>query len=149
MNLTSAYKHQIPIQIRFSDVDRLNHVNNACYLNFFELGRVRYFNDVFNPDGNRNLIDWNTRGFVLARTEINHINPIFLNDEVYCYTKVIKLGNKSLTIQNLIVKKQNNELIECANGLGILVASDYENNVSIEIPDDWRKAVITFEGDLK
>ena len=43
----SDYKHFIPIQIRFSDVDRLNHVNNACYLNYFELGRVKYFNEVF------------------------------------------------------------------------------------------------------
>ncbi len=143
MSVTNSYKHQIPIQIRFVDIDRLNHVNNACYLSFFELGRVSYFNHVFN-----HLIDWNKSGFVLARTELDHINPIFLNDEVFCYTKVVKLGNKSLTIENLIVKKEKDTYIQCAKGIGVLVAFDYKNNVSIEIPDNWRNAVMAFEGDL-
>ena len=42
------FKHVTPIQIRFVDIDRLDHVNNACYLNFFELGRVKYFNLVLH-----------------------------------------------------------------------------------------------------
>jgi len=144
MSEMNSYKHHIPIQIRFVDIDRLNHVNNSCYLSFFELGRVSYFNHVFN-----NLIDWNKSGFVLARTELDHINPIFLNDEVYCYTKVVKLGNKSLSIENLIVKKVNDTYMHCAKGIGILVAFDYINNLSIEIPESWRNAVMKYEEDLK
>lgn len=134
------YKHQIPIQIRFVDIDKLNHVNNSCYLSFFELGRVNYFNEVF-----KNLIDWNKSGFVLARTEIDHILPIFLNDEVKCYTKVSKMGNKSLTVENLLTKKINGIESACASGIGVLVAFDYQTNFSIEIPDLWRKAINDFE----
>ena len=134
------YKHVIPVQLRFVDIDRLNHVNNACYLNFFELGRVRYFNEVLNS-----TIDWNKQGFILARTEIDHLAPVFLNDEVYCFTKVIKLGTKSLTIKNTVVKKENGTFIECANGIGILVAMNYLLNESIELPQTWRQLISQFE----
>jgi acyl-CoA thioester hydrolase len=134
------YKHSIPIQIRFADIDRLNHVNNACYLSFFELGRVHYFNAVLG-----NTINWHENGFVLARTEIDHIAPIFLNDEVFCCTKTIKMGNKSLTVKNTVLKRSGSELIECASGIGVLVAMDYIHNNSIEIPEAWRKLITSFE----
>lgn len=141
MTQNNIYKLQIPIQIRFNDIDRLDHVNNACYLSFFELGRVHYFKEVFDK-----IIDWSTQGFILARTEIDHLKPIFLYDEVYCYTRVIKMGNKSLTFENLIVKKEKDVLIECAKGIGVLVAMDYIKRETIEIPHEWKKSISEFEG---
>lgn len=134
------YKHIIPIQIRFSDIDRLNHVNNACYLNYFELGRVKYFNETL-----QNHINWNEKGFILARTEIDHIIPVLLNDEIYCCTKIIKIGTKSITFKNSVIKKLNNEMVECASGIGILVAMDYIKNISIEVPEKWAELFNQFE----
>lgn len=134
-----AFKHFTEIQIRFSDIDRLDHVNNACYLNYFELGRVRYFNAVLQR------IDWNKQGFVLARTEINHLQPLHLNDLVTCATRVASIGNKSLTMENKLFKLVAGEQIEVANGSGVLVASDYILKMPIEVPDAWRKAIATFE----
>ena len=134
------YKHCIPLQIRFCDIDKLNHLNNSVYHNFFELGRVNYFNQIF-----KDSINWDERGFVLARTEINHILPIFLNDTIYCFTKVIKLGTKSITLKNSICKFENNKLIESANGIGILVAMDYLKNESVDVPNEWRNAMQEIE----
>ncbi len=134
------YKHHIALQIRFCDIDKLNHLNNSVYHNFFELGRVTYFNQLF-----KNTINWNERGFYLARTEINHLLSIYLNDEIFCFTKVIKLGNKSITVKNSICKLQNNKLIECANGIGILVAMDFTKNQSTIVPTPWRTAMEGFE----
>lgn len=134
------YKHSIPLQIRFCDIDKLNHLNNSVYHNFFELGRVTYFNQLF-----KNTINWDERGFYLARTEINHLLSVYFFDEIFCFTKVIKLGNKSITVKNSICKIQNNKLIECANGIGILVAMDFTKNESVEVPLDWKKAMEIFE----
>jgi len=134
------YKHSIPLQIRFCDIDKINHLNNSVYHNFIELGRVKYFNEVF-----KDTINWDERGFVLARTEINHIIPIYINDEIFCFTKVIKIGTKSITIKNSICKLENNMLLECANGIGILVAMDYTKTESMEVPAEWRKAMDKFE----
>ena len=134
------FKHVTPIQIRFIDIDRLDHVNNACFLSYFELGRVKYFNQVLNKH-----IDWQQSGFVIVRTEIDHITPIYLLDEIYCFTKIIKIGTKSITIKNSLVRKNGDELIECANGIGILVSMDYINKVSIDMPDKWRELIEDFE----
>jgi acyl-CoA thioester hydrolase len=134
------YKHVIPIQIRFIDIDRLDHVNNACFLSYFELGRVKYFNLVLNKH-----INWNDSGFVIARTEINHITPIYLLDDLYCFTKIINIGTKSITIKNSLVKKVGDEFQEAANGIGVLVAMDYLNKVSVDMPVKWRQAIEEFE----
>lgn len=137
---TGIYKHSMPVQIRFSDIDRLNHVNNACYLNFFELGRVHYFNQVLGG-----VINWAESGFVLARTEIDYIEPLYLNDEIRCYTRVQKLGNKSLVVENTIVRLTKNGEVVSARGTGVLVAMNYLTNESIVLPEEWRKLISEFE----
>lgn len=134
------YKHIIPVQIRFCDIDKLNHVNNACYHNYVELGRVSYFNLVF-----KERINWKVQGFVLARTEMDHLLPVYLEDEIYCCTKVIALGNKSITLKNSIIKKTTAGMVECSAVKGILVATDYVNQVSIPLPDEWRRLLEEFE----
>jgi acyl-CoA thioester hydrolase len=132
-----GFNHQINIQIRFSDIDRLNHVNNACYLNYIELARVSYFNTVFNEH-----INWSKNGFVIARTELDYVEPIFLTDSLQCFTRVIKVGNKSLTIENSLVK---NKTIIAAKCIGILVAMDYEKNESKKVPNLWLELLNKFE----
>jgi acyl-CoA thioester hydrolase len=137
----SDYRHIIPIQIRFSDVDRLNHVNNACYHNYVELGRVQYFDTVL-----QDRVRWNTEGFMLARTEMDHIEQVYLTDEIYCCTRVYRFGNKSMGIRNSIIKRQGSEVVECAAVNAVLVAMDLQANVSIPVPEGWKKLIGKFEG---
>lgn len=134
------YKHIIPIQIRFCDIDKLNHVNNSVYHNYIELGRVTYSKEVL-----KDQINWDENGFILARTEIDHRIQVHLNDEIYCCTKVLGFGNKSIRFKNAIIKKEHNEFIECASVVGILVAMDYISNISIPVPGAWRKLIDGFE----
>lgn len=134
------YKHIIPVQIRFCDVDKLNHVNNSVYHNYVELGRVIYFKDVLKDE-----VNWDEIGFILARTEIDHLIQVHLNDDIYCCTKVMKFGTKSITFKNSIVKKENGQFIECASVTGILVAMDYVNNLSIAVPARWKELMTDFE----
>ena len=135
------YRHAIPIQVRFSDVDRLGHVNNACYHNYVELGRVHYFRQVLSKH-----VNWDEQGFVLARTEIDHIEQLYLNDDVLCYTRVFRFGTKSVGFHNAIVRNENGKLIECAAINAVLVAMDYRKNVSIPVPENWKKLIAGFEG---
>lgn len=136
----TSYKHKTPVQLRFSDIDRLNHVNNALYHTYIELGRVHYLNDVLNR-----TVDWEQRGFILARMEVDHLKPIFLGDEVFCFTKAIKLGTKSITLSNVIVKRVNSEMVLCANATSILVARDYQRDESITLPAEWRDLISRYE----
>ena len=44
METTSpAFRHTLPLQLRFNDIDLLGHVNNSVYFSFYDLGKARYF----------------------------------------------------------------------------------------------------------
>lgn len=134
------FKHSIPIQIRFNDIDKVNHVNNAVYHTYIELGRVHYFNVVFDR-----TVDWNNEGFVLARTEIDYRKPIFLRDTITCFTKFSSFKNKSFTMQSLIAKKTESGLEVCATALCTLVCMNFITQKSIDIPEAWKEKLLAFE----
>jgi hypothetical protein len=54
-------------------------------------------------------------------------------------------NRKSLNVENAILKKTNLGFDVCAEGMGILVAMDYIENASIQIPELWRTPILAFE----
>ena len=44
-NVEHLFKYKLKIQIRFKDIDKMGHVNNAIHLTYFETVRVEYFKD--------------------------------------------------------------------------------------------------------
>ena len=135
------YKHFTKIQIRFKDVDKQGHVNNANHLTYFEMGRVDYFKDVV-----RRKIDWNTTGRILARTEVDYKLPILLEDEVYCGTRIDSIGNKSFVVKHALVKQEGSSLHLLAHGRCTLVCMNYETRQTIAVPQEWREIISAFEG---
>lgn len=130
------YKHKTKIQIRFKDIDKLGHVNNANHITYFELARVDYFNAVADKGVK---IDWVNEGVILAKIEMEYKQPIFLEDEIYCYTWVSRMGSKSFDMSCSIVRLVNGQEIEAAKGLAIIVCFNYKTNQSIPIPDLWKE----------
>lgn len=139
MNFTK-FNHQTKIQIRFSDLDAFGHVNNAVFASYFEMARVNYFDDVL---GKR--INWKKNGMILAKNILEYNLPVFLKDNIICLSAVTRLGNKSIEIQNALIR-DNNVLV--ATGIGTLVCFDYEENKTIEILNEW-KTLICEKEDIK
>src|ERR1041385_4299494 len=98
----AKYQHSLPIQIRFVDIDRQGHVNNATILSYFELERVEFLNEVVGKDN-----DWDRRGLVIAHTEIDYLEPILLNDKIRAYSRLAHVGTKSFKVENVLVKERN------------------------------------------
>lgn len=136
----TKFNHQTKIQIRFSDLDAFGHVNNAVFASYFEMARVNYFDDVL---GKR--INWKKNGMILAKNILEYHLPVFLKDNIFCHTSVTRLGNKSIEIQNALIR-DNNVLV--ATGIGTLVCFDYEENKTIEILNEW-KTLICEKEDIK
>lgn len=126
---------RLPIQIRFSDVDSLGHVNNAFYLSYFELARM----ELFRISGLK--IDWRKTGIILARVEIDYVQPILLHDKVEVICTPGKTGNKSFELLYELISVRNNSLKTFSKGKSIQVCFDYERLQSVPIPEDWRKAL--------
>ncbi len=127
--------------VRFRDLDALAHVNNVVYLTYVEQARIGYFNTVI---GTRH--DWNKWGVLLARTEINYLKPIVLNDRVVVGLECVGIGNKSLEISfKIFVKKDGDEMEEVASGMNVLVCFDHVIHKSIPVPVEWKTAIEQFE----
>lgn len=129
----SIFKHKTPVQVRFVDVDKQGHVNNATILSYVETARVQFFHDVLGP-----TVNWNKTGVIIARTEINYFEPIFLEDKIFVTTTISKLGTKSFDMRNQVFKDGPGTPVLCSDCLSIFVCMDYENKQSINLPDDWR-----------
>ena len=128
------------LRVRYAETDRMGYAYYGNYATYFEVARVEYFKDVFAKD-----IDWQKTGMILAKTEIDYKAPIFLNDEVLCFTKVTQFGTKSFTIANAIVKKTNDTWELCAEGKSVIVCMNYVKKETTEIPQEWKDAVDKFE----
>lgn len=129
------YKHKTQIQIRFKDVDRLGHVNNANHITYFELARVEYFNALMGDM----KIDWESESLILAKIEMEYKQPILLEDKVFAYTWVSRIGSKSFDMACSIVREINGVEVEAAKGLAIIVCFNYKTNQSIAVPEEWKK----------
>src|SRR6218665_3121919 len=131
----NPYKHKTKIQIRFKDIDKLGHVNNANHITYFELSRVDYF-DALAEEGV--TIDWINEGVILARVEMEYLQPILLEDTLYVYTWVSRMGSKSFDMACSMVRMVNGVEVEAAKGLAGIVCFNYKTNQSILIPEKWK-----------
>ena len=134
------FKHKTLIQIRFKDIDALNHVNNANHITYLELARVKYFDDVVNEE-----VNWSEQGIILASISVDYKSPIYFKDKIYVYTKCTRLGNKSFDIAYSLVKEKDGKETVLATGSSVQVCFDYKKQATISIPESWRKKVEAFE----
>jgi acyl-CoA thioester hydrolase len=82
--------------IRFGDLDRQGHVNNAVFSTFFESGRVALLYDekygLITPGAS----------FVLAHLSIDFIDEIRWPGEVEIRTAIAAVGNSSLRVHQAL-----------------------------------------------
>ena len=138
----NLFKHKTPIDIRFVDLDAFGHVNNAHYLTYFENARVKYFDEIVDWK-----YDWSKQGIILAKAELDFIIPVHFKDEISVYTRCSRLGNKSFDLEYRIVRSFKNQEQLMADGVTVMVAYDYVENKSIEIPEEWKRALRKYEGE--
>jgi acyl-CoA thioester hydrolase len=135
------YKHKTKIKVRFSDLDAMQHVNNATYLSYLEEARIDYFNKLFNR--RKESLDFEA---VVGRIEINYIFPIVLGDKVEVFTRVSKLGNKSVDVEHIIAICKNSKFVKAATAVTKLVYYDYKAQTTMVIPVVEKEVISNFEG---
>jgi acyl-CoA thioester hydrolase len=141
MNDISNYKHKLKINVRFADLDAMQHVNNAAYLTYLEEARIDYFNTLFHR--NKERLDFEA---VVARIEIDYVHPIVLGDEVEVYTRISQLGHKSVNVEHIIAIKKDSGIIKAATSITKLVYYDYKSHNTMQIPEEAKKIISDFEG---
>lgn len=127
-----------PIQIRMSDLDPYNHVNNGSQCNYFDMGRSRFFEHAFQT-----AIDWLSFKYVLVHVELDFKNPIHFHDDIVCESAVTEVGNSSFKMEQRLVDRQSGAIktvCHCA-----VVYFDREANKSERIPDIDRAKLLEYK----
>ncbi len=120
----------VKIQIRYSDIDLMGHVNNAVYLNYFEYTRVYYFEKLLGKDW-----DWEHKGFILVRNKVEYLRPLLLSHEPIIKMSIGDIGNKSFILHYEV--RVNSAVYTL--GSSKMVAYDMIEKKSILIPDEMKK----------
>lgn len=131
MNISPA-----TVQIRFSDCDMMQHVNNAVYLSYFEMARIHYFGILFGKDR-----DWKKNGVLLRKNEVEYLKPVLLHEkpEIHIFTEHI--GTKSFSVSYEL--KVDGELR--TTGTSVLVCFDSTIGQSILLTDEMKQALETLK----
>ena len=132
-----VFKNVLPIQVRFSDVDIMGHVSNTIYQNYYDSGKVNYFDEVL-PD-----MDFVNTGVVGASVKIDYLKPIFMKTRILVKTRVAVLGHKSLTMEHCLVDEHTGEILSTSST--VLVCYSIKEKVSIPIPERWRKNILNYD----
>ncbi|MFI3319057.1 MAG: thioesterase family protein [Rikenellaceae bacterium] len=127
------------IQVRFSDVDRLQHINNVVLQQYYDLGKVQYFKSVLSISNMCTDIT-----FIVVNTNTNYYEELFGDDKFHVTTRIIKVGTKSITLRQEIVDIPTQRVKGCSES--VLVAFDLRERVSVEIPSDKRAMILAYEG---
>jgi len=128
-----------PIPVRWMDLGTQGHVNNVFFLSYFESGRLAYLREVGIWDG-RPILDL---GLVVADMQISFQAPIFLDQNIRVGVRVLHIGNKSIHFDSRIEDEGSGQVL--STSVTVMVAYDYRSQKSVQVPDDWRKAIEEFE----
>lgn len=135
---SNTYRHILPIQIRFNDVDKFGHVNNTIYFEFYDTAKTDYFATVCKD------VDWEHVAIVVAKIEAEFLSQIKGSDHIAARTRVTKIGNKSFHLEQDIINVDTQE-VKC-HCLSVMVLYDLVHHKSMPFPENWRKAICQYDG---
>lgn len=133
-----GFRHVIPVEVRFGDLDVFGHVNNAVVFTYIETGRIRYLVDlgIRSPQAG-----WNDLAFILAHINCDFRRPIFYGQRVEVGSRITEIRRSSLKLEHRL--EADGEL--AAEGDGVLVHYDYAAQSSITISPEMRTRIEAFE----
>lgn len=88
-----TFPFSCPVELRFADVDAMNHVNNAVYVTFLELARLRLWQQRLGFSGSAREIP-----IIVARVSVDYRSPVGLEDRVVIGLGVKEIGRTSFTL---------------------------------------------------
>ena len=124
------------IDVRFRDIDAMDHVNNAVYATYLEQARAEYYRDVLDAD-------LSALATVLASLSIDFRRPIELTDgAVAVAMDIAELGTSSVTMAYDV--RTDDELV--AEAETTLVSLDPDAGEPAPIPEEYRSAIESYHG---
>jgi len=131
------YRHIIPLQIRFNDVDKFGHVNNTVYFQFYDTAKTDYIATVCKG------VDWERLAIVVVKIEAEFIAQIKGDNHIAGRTRAVKIGNKSFHLEQDVIDTDTQEIK--SRCFSVMVLYDLNRQQTIPLPDEWRRAISDYD----
>lgn len=131
------FAFETDVQVRYSDLDTLGHVNNARIATFLEEGRVDYF-----AEGLGHPLE--DRSMLIATLSIDFEAPV-KSRVVTVGLGITRIGESSFDFEYAVEADERT----VATAESVQVAYDLTREEKIPFPDDWRAAVLDLEDEVE
>ena len=132
------FRHIIPLQIRFNDVDKFGHVNNTVYFQFYDTAKTDYIATVCKG------VDWERLAIVVVKIEAEFVAQIKGDNHIAGRTRAVKIGNKSFHLEQDVIDTDTQEIK--SRCFSVMVLYDLDRQQTIPLPDEWRRAISDYDG---
>jgi acyl-CoA thioester hydrolase len=144
-DLPGEFAHRVAIDVRFADTDAMGHVNNAVYLTYCEMARIRYWSDVTGEPlaaGHHGA-----ESLILAEARITYRAQVFHTDVVTVETRATHIGRSSFLLEHrLTAREPGAEPRLVAVSESVMVRFDYTVGRAAPLDDRIVAAMEAFEG---
>ncbi len=131
------FKFSEDIQVRWTDLDPLAHVNNSIYIQYFEIARGRYMLEA-SPSW-----DWYKNMFLLANINCSYLQELKIGmTKTKCWVRTKEMGKKSFVLEYMITT--DDKTVHTV-GTSIQVMFDTKTKNTIEIPEWLRNELMAYE----
>lgn len=126
------------IEVRWSDMDSMGHVNNAIYFTYLEQARIGFLRDQGAASG----MKVGGKGFGLVSIGCDFRRQVHYPAQLDIGTRVTKIGNRSFHLEQGVFLEGDDTLM--AHGRTVMCWVDYEQEKAIPLPDDIRAVLERF-----
>jgi len=120
------------IEVRVDDTDLMQVVHSNKYLNYFDDGFISFVQKL-----NKNCGELHKKGIVfpVRKVEIEYLRSATFGDKILIHTRVIKVGNTSLTFTMDCYKNNKSKDTLLVKGIVVRLIMDMNTNELIKITD--------------
>lgn len=133
------FRHCLPVQTRFSDIDVLGHLNNNVYLTFMDLAKIDYFTAI-DPSINHSLKNID---MVVVHIDCDFIAPSYFGEQLEVWTAVTRISAHSVTLEQRIINAATSQT-KCV-GRTVMAGFDPATAKGAPINPAWTEAAERFE----
>jgi acyl-CoA thioester hydrolase len=131
--MTSDEKHfDLPVELRFRDLDAYGHVNNAAYFTLLESARVKFLQQLY-PQGLES-----GPLFLVARAACDFKRPMGLEEGVIVRLRASRFGRSSFYLTYEVLSKEGTLHAEAETRM---VCVDRETHRPTSVPSEFRSLV--------
>lgn len=126
------FSNRLPIQIRFSDVDVIGHVNNIVYFQYYDTGKAAFMTELLGRS-----ISWQEVDTVVANVDCAFIAPIFWGEKIEVLTTCTFLHDKSFKLLQMLRNSETGEVKSVCET--VMVSFDPDTQTAAPLSEEWRE----------